>query len=600
MCSGQRLISLVVVLLCWCAIASAHAVETIVVSAHEDGTQRTGAAHIYFDPEHSHTAIDILRELQAGQFTSLSSQGSTGLVRGDTWSVFTLQNTTPQNLMLYLEYVDHQVIEIDAYQVDLKSLDVQLFQRLALNKPFSARPVTHNRFVVPVEVQANNSVTLLVRFGATEAGYTYPSMRIWSPKALAESHVRESGLLMFLFGGFFLMALFSVVAGFAAGRKIFFLYALYSLSKITCWATILGLTHQHIITDNFHWSLMSISGAVTIVCGLIFARAFLRTRKFLPKADYILILMIVNACLLLIAAIFQIKAMAIITITLALALYPVMLVVGMLRWRQGANEAGIFTLAWATLVAGLVIQALRDLGYVEHNMLNYYLPPVASYIEMITIMLAMGLFVRQLRRDKQQAEVQYREHLEASKQRLENEVQMRTKELERAKTRAEIQANTDELTGVRNRRSFLLLAQQRLELAVRQHQTCCLLMLDLDHFKQINDTHGHGVGDEVLKQFALTVDTLIRETDVFGRFGGEEFVLLITEPCDAAMLLAQRLLEKTADIHVTSGKGKVKITTSIGLACAIPPANIDDLLHRADEAMYEAKRRGRNCVVVAE
>ncbi|WP_124748978.1 sensor domain-containing diguanylate cyclase [Alteromonas facilis] len=590
----------VVAFLSMFTVTLANASDVIEVGANEDGHQRTGIDQVFFDPDRSLTVYNVQQALLNKEFQPLATNGSTGLIKGDTWTAFTLENVTEQRLSLHLEYVDHQVIEVEAYASVGSANTYVLLQKLSMNEPFAHRPVTHNRFVIPVEIPAKQQLHMLVRFDATDGGFSYPSMRIWSPNALVASHARETGLLMFLFGGFFLMALFSFVAGFAAGRKLFFLYSLYSLSKITCWATILGLTHQHVLTDTFHWSLMSISGAVTIVCGLVFARAFLSTRTHTPRMDYVLLFMIANAFVLLTAAIFQVKLLAIITITLALILYPVVLIVGFLRWRQGASEAGVFTLAWAALVIGLVMQVLRDVGAIEHSMFNYYLPPVASYIEMLTIMFAMGLLVKHLRRDKEATEREYREHLEKSKERLEQEVKMRTIELERAKTRAEVEANTDDLTGIRNRRSFLIHAEQRLELALRQHQSCCLLMIDLDHFKRINDTHGHNVGDEALKQFAITVDTLIRETDIFGRLGGEEFVLFITEPCDAAVQLAERLLQKTTEIHVDSPKGLVKLTASIGIACAIPPINIEDLLHKADEAMYRAKAQGRNCAVLAQ
>lgn len=590
----------IAIIFCLFSLSSLHAIDVISVNDRESGQQQTGLETLFFDKEQSLSLEQITQALDEGDFASIQTAGSTGLIVGNTWSAFELRNTSGRQITIYLEYVDHQIIEVEAYQRTTGRTNFNRIVELSLDKPFGHRLVNHNRFVVPVDLAPNQRLQMLLRFGATEAGFTYPSMRIWSPEQLMAAHTRESALVMFLFGGFALMALFSLVAGFASGRKVFYLYALYSLSKITCWATILGFTHQHLLRDNFHWSLMSISGAITIVCGLIFARAFLRTREFTPRVDYLLLFMIANACTLMLAAIFQIKVVAIVTITLALLLYPVLIFVGIVRWRQGATEAGIFTLAWTTLVIGLITQAMRDMGVVPHTFFNYYLPPVASYIEMLTIMFAMGMLVRHLRRDKEVAEVQYREHLEVSKSKLEEEVKLRTNELQLAKARAEVQANTDELTGIHNRRSFMQQAEMRLKLAARQEQNCTLFMFDLDHFKRINDTFGHSVGDEVLRTFARAVEGMIRDTDIFGRLGGEEFVLLITEDCDNSSLLAERLLNSIRHIRVSTDKGDVSLTASIGQVCGEPPASIEALMHDADAAMYQAKAKGRNRVELSE
>ena len=262
--------------------------------------------------------------------------------------------------------------------------------------------------------------------------------------------------------------------------------------------------------------------------------------------------------------------------------------------------AGIFALAWGFLVLGLFMQAFRDLGLVEHTLFNYYWPPVASFSEMLTIMFAMGFQMRRVYQGKKHAERQYREHLELSKSRLEEEVRLRTRELEQAKRAAELEARTDALTGILNRRSFLHDASLRLKLAQRQRKSCCLLMFDLDHFKRINDTWGHSMGDTVLCQFTETVSRAVRETDVFGRLGGEEFALLVEEPCDAAYALAERLRADIGRIRLPMDGEAMMLTASIGLASTGGGDAIEELLHQADEAMYQAKMDGRNRVATAQ
>ncbi len=577
---------------------SAWGTPAIAVDQIEQGTLKTGHSLVLHDPSGDMSVDEVFSEFTSGAFSPLDTAGSTRLKPGAYWSYFELRNTTAKPLELHLEYVDHQLIELQAY-VDASGGDFLQIADLSMERPFSHRPVEHNRFVVPVSLKAGETESYLVRFGSRESGYAYPSMRIWSPEQLKVQYIRETSLIGFLFGGFFVMGLFALVAGSVGGNKLLLIYSIYAFSKIFCWATILGYTHQFVLRDEFHWSLMSIGGAITILLGHLFARTFLQTREHTRKLDYIILGMITNAALLLIAAIFQIKAMALITITLALLLYPLMIVVAVIRWRQGQREAGIFAIAWGFLVAGLIMQALRDLGVVEHSPLNYYWPPVASFTEMLTIMFAMGYKVRRLYKDKELTEQRYLEHLETSKIELEQEVRSRTRQLEEAKKIAEVEARTDALTGILNRRSFMHDATLRLKLARRQGKACCLFMFDLDHFKRINDTCGHSVGDEVLRDFTSTVAKSIRETDVFGRLGGEEFALLIEEPVEAAHALAERLRADIANIKIPSAVEANLVTTSIGLAVSDEESTIEDLLMMADEAMYQAKAEGRNRVIKA-
>nr|WP_010132664.1 diguanylate cyclase [Microbulbifer agarilyticus] len=567
------------------------------VGAEEDGSQRTGQARVWHDPSGQATLADALTALNSGRFSPLAGGGSTGLQKGSYWSYFELRNTQQHVLPLHLEYVDHQLIRLQAFASDQAASDFHELVDLAMGEPFAQRPVFHNRFVVPVELPPGETVRFLVRYDSEEAGFVFPSMRIWTPDALSKSHTGETAVLAFLFGGIALISLFSLIVGVTTGDSSFFAYFVYGISKIVAWATILGFTHQYVLQQDFHWSYMSAAGAVSIFCGVVFDRLFLQTRQYTPRLDYILILMMVNAGILLVSAILQIKTVALISITLALLLYPASTVIALVRWRQGSSEAAVFAVGWTLLLAGLFYQALRDLGIVDHNLVNYYLPPLSSFVEMVTIMAAMGIKLRRVRLQALESERQYRRHLEQSKVKLEGLVRARTEELEKAKQLAEMEARTDPLTGIRNRRSFLEDAELCIKRAYREGEPASLLMFDIDHFKSINDEHGHGVGDAALREFSAAIQTKIRETDVFGRLGGEEFALLITESRPNSLLTAERLRDAIAAIRLPTAGGPVMFTSSIGVAHSDNDISVEQLMRQADLAMYRAKQQGRNQVV---
>lgn len=168
---------------------------------------------------------------------------------------------------------------------------------------------------------------------------------------------------------------------------------------------------------------------------------------------------------------------------------------------------------------------------------------------------------------------------------------------ERMREAFEYQATHDPLTGAYNRRAVLEQLGQELARSQRYQANFSLLMLDLDHFKAVNDRHGHQVGDEVLKQFVQRIDKILRPNDVLGRLGGEEFLVLLPETsATAALATADRILLAVAQESDTLPV----CTASIGLTAWLPQdTQVDELVARADRAMYAAKGHGRNRVEVA-
>ena len=161
------------------------------------------------------------------------------------------------------------------------------------------------------------------------------------------------------------------------------------------------------------------------------------------------------------------------------------------------------------------------------------------------------------------------------------------------------QAHLDHLTGLPNRRSFMDKSEVELSRAQRYDNTLSILMLDIDHFKQINDTYGHQAGDIVLKSLAMTFQEVLRNVDIIGRLGGEEFAAVLAETgIEKATEVAERLREVIASGEVELSEGNtINYTVSIGITTLIDRnSNIDVLLHEADKALYRAKQSGRNRV----
>lgn len=164
--------------------------------------------------------------------------------------------------------------------------------------------------------------------------------------------------------------------------------------------------------------------------------------------------------------------------------------------------------------------------------------------------------------------------------------------------RLQLLASTDSLTGAHNRRHFLHLLEQELARYQRYREPAALLMLDLDHFKQVNDQFGHAAGDSVLKAFTASAQQMLRRSDHLGRLGGEEFAILLPDTeANGAYELAERLRQMIADNPVTCAEGSIRYSVSIGIAhFQHDDHTADTLLARADHALYRAKHGGRNRV----
>lgn len=159
----------------------------------------------------------------------------------------------------------------------------------------------------------------------------------------------------------------------------------------------------------------------------------------------------------------------------------------------------------------------------------------------------------------------------------------------------------DSLTGALNRPAFYQQAEKEFARSQRYYRPLSVIMLDIDHFKQVNDRYGHQAGDQVLQIFAEACQEIIRSTDLMGRVGGEEFAILLPDtPSKAACHLAERLRQRITKYPYLAGDMLIEVTASLGVAELQPSdTNFKALLQRADEALYHAKHGGRNQVKLA-
>jgi diguanylate cyclase (GGDEF)-like protein len=161
-------------------------------------------------------------------------------------------------------------------------------------------------------------------------------------------------------------------------------------------------------------------------------------------------------------------------------------------------------------------------------------------------------------------------------------------------------ATTDPLTGTLNRRHFMELMTREQRRAERYSAVYSVLMIDIDHFKRINDTHGHQIGDRAIQAMSNACQKALRPTDLLARYGGEEFIITLTHTDQpGAAKVAERLREAVAQIELATEQGALKFTVSIGVSTFFKRSLLEEIISRADQALYQAKTSGRNRVCLA-
>jgi diguanylate cyclase (GGDEF)-like protein len=385
-------------------------------------------------------------------------------------------------------------------------------------------------------------------------------------------------MIALAFGALMAMALAALLIWFVLKDRLFILYAsLFSLQALYI-AYLSGqgfdwpwLSYAQPLT-SFAWNVpVGLSGAVAC----LFTREIADLQHFSPR----------------IYALFGWLAAAFVGITIAnlakflgfgiwvnalgnvlfLAAAVFTVVVAFLAWRRGNRAAGWFLIAWILLEGFTMAAAVRFLftASMEPSPLLYYYGLPLSMVA-AAVLIALGVADR----------------LRAQRVAL---------------TEAERRAQTDSLTGVLNRRSLI----ERLDAACLRARArglpIALLFIDLDHFKQINDSFGHQAGDACLRAIIDPIHAELRQSDVIGRYGGEEFVVILSSAdAAAANPIAQRILERVAAVRVDGFGKPIRLTCSIGIA-ASDTLGVwgEHLIAQADAAVYVAKRRGRNQVQMA-
>jgi len=239
-----------------------------------------------------------------------------------------------------------------------------------------------------------------------------------------------------------------------------------------------------------------------------------------------------------------------------------------ISFNRGHRDAIYYLMATIATIIGTATTALTVWAVIPYTILTYRAAEIAISIDALLLSMALAEQIRRANKEKMQA------------QQL---------------------ARIDMLTKLNNRRAFNELCTPIWHNAIRHKHKLCIILLDIDEFKSINDKHGHAAGDQVLKEVAKVLGSTIREGDVLARWGGEEFAAMLPlTSLKEAVKMAERIRETVAVLQVTYGISKISTTISAGIAQLDSDSqSIEDLFTIADAGLYQAKQTGRNKVCAA-
>ncbi|MCM8885125.1 MAG: diguanylate cyclase [Candidatus Thiodiazotropha sp.] len=480
-------------------------------------------------------------------------------------------------------------------------------------RPFSDREIPYHNPLFHLNQSGNDYFYLRIQ---TEGSAQIPLM-IWSPFEFTENSVKNGQLFGLYFGAMLVMVLYNLFLYFSVRDINYLYYIIYICTFLLFQGSLSGYTFQYLWPESPVWGTKATAFfvGVVVIAAIQFSRQFLQTWEHAPLLDKLMrILNGAGILCMLLAILAPYPIAALYANSMGVLLVLVVLPTGYVVFFRGYRPARFFIIAWTTFLIGIFINALMLAGVVPLNTITVNAMPAGSFIEVVLLSLALADRINRLRQYKETAQVRYNHELQVINQTLEQRVERRTYDLNKAKEQAEAvnyvlaeknrelaqMASHDMLTDLLNRRAFRDYATQMLADGVRNSYPLSIVMIDLDHFKQINDKFGHQVGDQVLIDFGEMLKISSRTSDQVARYGGEEFILLLSHTdLDSAMQKAEKLRNLLAE-HEFNYLSGLTINASFGV-CSTEQGSVelDKLISMADMALYEAKHQGRNQVYLA-
>ncbi len=468
--------------------------------------------------------------------------------------------------------------------------------------PFDARAIRYRHPNFLLDLPPGQPVDILLRV-QSQSSMQVPLI-LYTPAAFTELS-RDAQFAIGLYYGILLALFFYNLVLWLVLRDASYFWYLFHISAFGLVLFCLnGLGFEYLWPDNT-W-LADKSVPLSISLALIgmhqFARVFLGLAERWPRGNRVSIVAIAAFIGFGIAAVVLPYRLITPAVSLAVLVSIVWITVASIdSVRKRYAPARLFLLSWAMFLAGTAIYTLVAFGMIPKTFFTEYGVQLGSALEMLFLSVALSYRYASLRNENERIVSEANVQLERKVAQRTRELRNIVEQLEEAHTRLRESSRRDGLTGLHNRSYFHDVFERLLLACNEERRPLSLLMVDLDHFKSINDEHGHLVGDDVLRAAAQRIRMALEEHDaLLARFGGEEFVVVLPRTdLRAAVAVAEAIRRAISAEPCSSQHGPpVRISASVGVHTVVPGTvdDIEDALQVADQALYAAKANGRDCV----
>ncbi|MDQ5887235.1 MAG: hypothetical protein QG667_523 [Pseudomonadota bacterium] len=538
----------------------------------------------------------------AANYRPVSQQTANfGYQRGAVWLRLEVENrSTQREWLIGVNYP--QIDWLDCY---LLSPDGTLRQQYAGDKrPFGMRPLPHRHFHFRLDLPPGQRTTVYLR--AQSGGTLLLPVQLltpWQLQGLDHHQLLLSGIFI---GTLLAMLLYNLLLFFSLREKTYLYYVLYIGSFGLAQATLYGYGSEYLWPAHpLNDLALPLATSLTGVFLGLFSRRFLELGSQWPAAERVINIFIGLFAVTAICTLFLDYQLVIkVAIGASLIGPAALFLIGARLWYGGYRPARYFLVAFAVLLLGFLANGLTSFNLTPDNLLSDYGMPVGSMLEITLLSFALAHRLKLAREDNERLQQQHAAELE-------QRVASRTRALDQAlhdltQANQQLQRLTvhDALTGLKNRQFFDQHLQHTWRQALRWQQPLGLLMIDIDYFKRVNDSHGHPAGDEALRRIAKVIAGCLRRPgDEAIRYGGEEFAVILPHTDgEGISYLAECIRSRATQLQFVWEGQAIPLSVSIGAALILPQAGHEtqQLVQQADQLLYQAKQGGRNrCVFSA-
>lgn len=557
------------------------------------------AITILVDKEHQLTIEEVSKEGQRPGFKPVSEIGNSfGFSKHVYWVRFSLDFDQSFNEPLYLQFeyplIDRLTLFIPNQEGSFSQVET------GDHFVFDQRELEFRNFLFKLPDSPGEPQEYFLR--VQSEGSVQVPLSLWRASELIEK-IDVDNLFLGIYYGIMLLLVAGGLASYARIHdRLFLVYALYLLSYILFQFSLNGLSYQYLWPDSPWFTSRATSAFVggVVICGLFFSGSFLQIwGDKHPKTKRFFYGLMLLGAIGLVLSLFGDYAFAVkISTAAGVSLPPVVLFGALVSLSSGYRPARYFLAAWGVFLMGVFVAGLLYLGFVPHTFLTLNSMQIGSVLEVFLLAFALMDRISLLRKEKEEATLKAHHYLNQINEGLEKLVEERTRQLKEKNHQLEELACRDSLTGLLNHRVALEQYELMRKTAYRYRSGLSVLMLDIDDFKQINDRFGHPVGDLVINRVAGVLRDCSRETDCCGRYGGEEFVLVLNQIDRSFSLeVGERILGAIRCLRITELRNE-NLTASIGISLFDPERQEQDLIELADKALYRAKAEGKNRISV--